>query len=353
MASTRIPAGSGLVTVSAIAMNKSNKSNLTPILKVRWYLAVTLFAAMLAGCGGPAREPLRIAANPWPGYACLFLAQDCGYYERENVGVELVELDSLNDVSMAYEMRQVDVMACSTIEFLNVVANAGRPTRVFMVVDYSNGADMLLARPGINSLAELRGKRIAYEPFTLDVVMLHHALRRGGLSLADVRARPMDQRQMLARYISGDVDAVQIYPPRSEEFMAAGGRRLFDSSQVPYAAVDILVADAALFAEREEELAGIVRAFFAARRFAAEQPDAAEPLMATRLKTNRPALRQALAGMRLCALEEQAELLRPEGRLAANLVETEAIMRANGMLDGAVRHDGLTATGPSVRAVAP
>jgi len=104
-----------------------------------------LVGGFLTSCSDIAGKPLRVALNPWPGYAFLFLAQEKGYFADEGVNVELVELSSLSDVRKAFERGQVDGMASSLVEVLEVSKNSNRQAVVSLMADYSNGADVILA----------------------------------------------------------------------------------------------------------------------------------------------------------------------------------------------------------------
>jgi NitT/TauT family transport system substrate-binding protein len=49
-----------------------------------------------------------------------------------------------------------------------------------LVNDNSTGNDQIIARPGINSIADLKGKKVAAEQGTVDHYLLLLALRRPG-----------------------------------------------------------------------------------------------------------------------------------------------------------------------------
>ena len=40
-------------------------------------------------------QPLRISINAWPGYAYVYIAQEKGYFQANQVNVELIQGDEM------------------------------------------------------------------------------------------------------------------------------------------------------------------------------------------------------------------------------------------------------------------
>ena len=49
---------------------------------------VPLLRLLQAGCSGKPVQSIRIGANIWRGYECLFLAIEKGFYDVEDVNVQ-------------------------------------------------------------------------------------------------------------------------------------------------------------------------------------------------------------------------------------------------------------------------
>ena len=88
---------------------------------------------------------------------------------------------------------------------------------------------------GISSIADLKGKRIATSTLSSSGYFLHLMLARKGLTLADVEVREiMPYRAMVDALRDGEVDAISIWEPHSENALRALGR---DGIQFPGAGV--------------------------------------------------------------------------------------------------------------------
>ena len=51
---------------------------------------------------------------------------------------------------------------------------------IILITDYSNGNDMIVARPGIRSVADLKGKKIGVEIGLVDHLLLLDGLKKTG-----------------------------------------------------------------------------------------------------------------------------------------------------------------------------
>lgn len=288
-----------------------------------------------SACVESPAPPLRVATNPWCGYEFLHLAEELGYFAQEGVSVRLVEFASLGDARRAFERGQVDAWGATLVELLFSREQSLRRAQVFMVTDFSNGSDMVLARPPIARVEDLRGRRVAVEPATTDVLLLAVALESAGLRFNDIQLTPLPQNLMVRALERGEVDAVCAYPPLSTLILRAGlAGKIFDSAQAPQRIVDVLAAEQELLTQRPGDFAAIIRAFERARRYAETQPDHAHALMARRQGVSVEEFRQALSGIRIVAWREQGDYLSENGRLRIALQDADRALRAMGLLTG-------------------
>lgn len=134
-----------------------------------------LGAAGLAATLGCARvlPPLRIAAYPWPGYEFLFLGRQEGWFTAEEV--HLIETASATDSLARLAAGEVDGAALTLDEVLRA-REQGLPLMMVLVFDVSVGADVVMARPEIRTLADLKGRGIGYESSGTGALMLHKLL---------------------------------------------------------------------------------------------------------------------------------------------------------------------------------
>ena len=293
-----------------------------------WLVVSTLLcAAWLAGCGRH-EMPLRVGINAWPGNEFLFLAQEKGFFAAQGVDVRLIEYSSLGDVRRAFDRGQIDGMTGTVVELLQSRDATRRAPRAFMVIDFSNGSDMILARGSIAAVSELAGKRVAAEPESVGMFMLVRALARQGMPFSAVAVVATDQTDMAKNLDSGLVDAVVTYPPASFEIMQIPGTRVvFTSADIPGEVVDVLALAGDVLERRLDDAARIVRAWDQSLAYAAEHPAEARELMASRERISVEEFGEALAGIKLLSSSEQRPLFEPGGPLARAIGATAETLR--------------------------
>lgn len=182
--------------------------------------------------------PLRVGTNLWIGYDPIYLAIALGYITEDEI--QLVEFTSATESVRAYRNGLVDVAALTGDEVLRVCSTQG-PQEVFMVCDWSNGADVLVARPEIATLADLKGKRVGTETTALGAYMLRRALERAQLTSADVMVVNVPLSRHSEAYLSGEVDAIVTFEPHRTNLLKAGARVIFDSGDIPGEVIDVLI----------------------------------------------------------------------------------------------------------------
>ena len=311
-----------------------------------------IFCLIHFGCSSEA-PPIRIGVNPWPGYEYLHLAQKKGYYEKLGVKVELVEFSSLADNRRAYERGQVDAFAGTMVELVLVHHQSHHKPKAFMLCDYSNGADMLLARKEITNLQELKGHKVGLEPASLDVIVVANALVEAGLRFEDIIVVPTFQNEMPQALEDGSVDAVQTYPPNSVQIMERDDvHKLFDTSMVPGQVIDLVAASPEILASRPHDFDKIVAAFYKARQFHESNPEEAVDIMAARERISPEAFNEALAGMVMIPLDQQPEFFQENGKFSKAFKVALEGLKQTGLIDQDINVHDCYDPGPVSRTVA-
>lgn len=267
----------------------------------------------VAGCAGAAPEPIRIGINAWPPFELLYLAQEKGFFEDQQVQVDLVDFSSYNGILRSYHQGNIDAFLATLNETL-ILENFQDVPAIVLVADYSYGGDALLARDGIRDPAGLRGRRIAYEESALGSFMLERALTAGGLKIGDVVAINRLPEEGEGDFTRGAVDAVVTYEPAVGRLLRLPGTRtIFSSRDIPGEIVDVLVLRRSVLDERPEEARRILRAWFQAVDHFRADPEGSAALMAKRIHVNVDELLAGFRGAHIPDLEENRRLLGSAG----------------------------------------
>jgi len=253
--------------------------------------------ALLAGCGAWQDLPVAVASHVWVGYEPMFFARDKGWLDAKKV--TLVQTHSSQESIAALRAGTVQAAALTLDEVLAVRSN-GLGLSIVLVFNESLGEDMVLARPGISSLAQLKGQRLGYEASSVGEIMLAEVLQTAGLTRQDVRLEKILVDQQVAAWQRRAVDAFITYEPVAAQLLAKGMTRLFDSRQIPDTIMDVLaVRMEALDAHHAKAFQHLVSAHFQALDAIVRNPQDAAYRLSGRLNLPPAEVMTAFKGLML------------------------------------------------------
>jgi NitT/TauT family transport system substrate-binding protein len=265
---------------------------------------------------------LRVGTIVFPGYELVFLAREMGWLRPDLV--RLIELQNSSDSVRALAAGELEAALLTMDEVMSARAG-GVDLRAVMVLDTSNGADQVLARPGI-SLSNLAGRRIAAEDNSVGALMMASLLEAAGLRVEQVNKVAITQARAAEYYRKGLADVVVTAEPWAGQIKALGGRLIFDSSSVPDRIVDVVAVRADKLDTHAEALQHLVAMQFAALELFMKQPGQAAPLMAPRLQIQPEEVVASFAGLRLPDRTQNQAMLQRDGAMAVNLPLLQAIL---------------------------
>mgnify|MGYP000179084503 FL=1 len=237
-------------------------------------LTTAILLLFLSNCefSSTPNEPLRIAAHVWPGYEFMFLARQENWLDKQQV--KLVETNSATASLQALKDGLVDGAALTLDEVLRA-RNMKIPLTVVLVFDISAGADMLLAKPDIEHLSNLKGKRIGVEQGALGAVILSQALQAGGLTPNDIKQVALTIDNHKSAWQADKVDALITYEPIAGQLLSTGARRLYDSRQAPNMIIDVLAVRQNVLSSHQDAIEHLIASHFQAlQHFQSNTPDA-------------------------------------------------------------------------------
>lgn len=206
--------------------------------------------------------PLKIAYSDWPGWVAWEIGIQKGWFAEAGVNVEFVWFEYVPSMD-AFGAGRVDAVTITNGDAL-VIGSSGAPGVGIMINDYSNGNDMVVARPGIESVADLKGKKVGVEVGFVGHLLLMNALTSAGLTDKDITIVnvPTDQTPQLLQ--AGGADAIVAWQPNSGQALAEvpGAKAIFTSADVPGIIYDVLSVNPKSLAQNREAWKRVVRVWF-------------------------------------------------------------------------------------------
>jgi len=225
-------------------------------------LFLTLVAGLFAAFSARAAEPIKIGYSDWPGWVAWEIAKEKDLFKKRGVDVKLVWFPVYTDSLTALNTAKIDANCSAWCDVIAPLAE-GVKLKVVLVNDNSAGNDAVIARPGINSIKDLKGKTVATELGTVEHFMLLQALSRNGMAEKDIVYKNLTVPDAAAAFIAGKVDAAGVWQPWISQIQREGkGKALFTSKEIPGLIPDLLVFQEKVVAEREAEVQQIVATWF-------------------------------------------------------------------------------------------
>ncbi len=196
------------------------------------------------GNDGPPLSGLPIKAGDgiWPGTYWLPIAQKKGWFAEAGLNVELVDVapnyfDSLTDTVEG----KLDTNSFALFDLVSFRLQGADLVGV-LFSDDSQGIEAVVARAGIESLADLKGKRVGVDAGSYLEYILDEAARRDGVNPADITKVQMSTEKAAETLAAGQVDAVVAWEPIvSQALRVAGSHKVFDTSKFPGISPSLMV----------------------------------------------------------------------------------------------------------------
>ena len=137
------------------------------------------------------------------------------YYEKQlGVKVKIVKFDSGKDVNTALAAGSIDVSELGSNPTALGIGN-GLNYDVIYIGDIIGSAESLVVKnnANVNSVSQLKGKKIAVPFASTSHYSLLNALKQAGLKESDVKLLDLEPNDIHAEWKRGDIDAAYVWYP--------------------------------------------------------------------------------------------------------------------------------------------
>ncbi len=220
------------------------------------------FAGLVTLTGAASADPLKIGYSDWPGYTILEVAKQKGWFKEAGVDVDLVWFDYLASID-AYSAGKIDADCIVATDALGAGAT-GAKGKFIALLDFSEGSDMIVGKPGVESIKDLKGQKVGIEIGLVEHLLLLQALKENGLSQSDVTLVPTPTNNTPQTLGSGQVAAIGAWYPVSGQALkqVPGSKKLFTSAQAKGLIYDVLEVSPGSFAQHKDDWAKVVKVYY-------------------------------------------------------------------------------------------
>ena len=273
------------------------------IFKRTLYVLATV---MILSTAAKAAEPLRIGYSDWPGWVAWEVAIEKGWFKEAGLDVKFEWFDYVASMD-AFAAGKIDLVGMTNGDTL-VTGSTGAKSVMFLLNDFSNGNDMVIAKPGIKSVKELKGKKIGVEIGFVGHLLLLNALEKNGLTEADVELVNVPTNETPQVLASGQVDAIVAWQPSSGIALklVPGSTAVYTSADEPGLIYDVYAASPKVYATRKDELKTLLKVWYRVVDYFYDPKthDDAIKIMASRVGLPPAEYEKFVGGTKILKLEE-------------------------------------------------
>lgn len=299
----------------------------------RLFMIVSLLAVVLSACAGKPAAPttVRIGTQPWIGYGPWWIAKEKGIFEKHGLTVELIDFLEDKEVNAAFASGQMDAANLATHTALKLYA-VGLDLKILLLEDASYEADAVIAPSSVTTIADLKGKNVAYEEGTTSDLLINYALQQNGMSLADITPVFMPASDAGSTLIAGSVDVAVTYEPYISAALAENSdlKVLYSAAEYPGLISDVLAVRSDLSPEIKGKL---LQVWDEALAFYKSNPNEAKAIIAANVGSTPEELTTAFDGIQFYSVAENKDLF--NGELPQTLTNVAEVSQSIGLFESA------------------
>jgi NitT/TauT family transport system substrate-binding protein len=262
--------------------------------------------AMLGMSAGALAEPLKIGYSDWPGWVAWEVAIEKQWFKEEGVDVQFEWFDYVASMD-AFAAGKLDAVTMTNGDAL-VTGATGAKSVMILINDYSNGNDMVVGKPGIDSIADLKGKKVGVEIGFVSHLLLLNGLEKAGMSEKDVELVNVPTNETPQVLASGDVDAIVAWQPNSGMALnlVPGSKPIYTSADEPGLIYDVLAVSPSSLAARKAEWEKVIKVWYRVVDYIKDPAtyDDAVKIMASRVGLGPDEYKGFINGTKILTLDE-------------------------------------------------
>jgi NitT/TauT family transport system substrate-binding protein len=263
-------------------------------------LAAVAAAALAATLPAAAQDTsVAIGISGWTGFAPLTLAKEAGLFKKHGLDVTIRKIPQ-KDRHLAIASGDIQCAATTVETWIVWNANGVATTQIFQL-DKSFGADGMAVKPGIQKIADLKGKTVAASaPGTSPYFLLATMLKKNGLSVKDVKVVNLEPQAAANAFVTGnDVDAAMTYEPYLSTVRAKpeAGRIVATTMDYP-AVMDTFGCTPKFLADHPKAARALADAYFDALAMIQADPKKSFEIMGADVKQSAEAFEKSQAYLR-------------------------------------------------------
>lgn len=236
-------------------------------MRISTLAAVTAIALGVAFGSAASADELRLAAQPFPSYAPIFLAKKKGWLDEElsTAGAPTVTLATFAagpPINESFAAGQQDFGFLGDTPAI-IGKGAGLETSLIGKSSVGPKSLAVIVPEGspLKSPSELRGKKVAVTKGSYAHHLLALVLGQGGLTFSDIELINLPNGDIPAALAAGSIDAGAVWEPVITKFEQQKAIRVLADGTGIKAGVLTIVASTDFIKKKPEQVKAVLRAY--------------------------------------------------------------------------------------------
>ena len=312
-------------------------------MKIRLSIIAAVAALGLFAPGAARADEIRIATQPIPHYAPIFVAKKKGWLDEElaKAGAPETKWASFAagpPINESFAAGQQDIGFLGDTPAL-IGRAAGIDTRVIGITSVGPKTLAVIVAAGspIKTPADLKGKKVAVTKGSYAHHLLALVLQQGGLGFGDIEQINLPNGEVPTTLIKGDIDAGAVWEPVLTKFRNQGAIRVLADGTGIKAGLLVIIASGDFVSKKPEQVKALLRAYQRGADYIRSNPKEAAELITADTNLSPDLLQQVFANFDYAPPVDNAAV--------DEIKKSEAFMRGIGLIRNPVDVEAFVARG--------
>jgi NitT/TauT family transport system substrate-binding protein len=203
------------------------------------------------------KVPIKLGMDLWVPNFLAFVAQEKGFFKKNNLDVNVTLLPKYGDAINIYSNRELDGIFAVYSDII-IQQSKGIDTKVVYNLDSSYNADAIVGKG--NNLLDVKGGKIGVEGInSFSHLFVLKSLEKIGISEGDVQFVDVPVQNVSTALQKGEIFAGHSYDPFTNDALNKGFKILSTGADVPGIITTVLAFHSDIVKQRPQEIQNIVK----------------------------------------------------------------------------------------------
>lgn len=231
------------------------------------------------------RQKIKIAVNEWVGNGPIIFAKQMGIFEKYGLDVEVIQTIGQAESNLDFINKKVDAIGSVLSDALLIRSNNNNG-QIVLISDYSLTGDVLVAGKEIQSITELKNKKIGIDYInSFSHMFAIEALKKYNIKEYEVEFKIIPYDKISLAIKNNEIAAGHTYSSGKNIAINEGHHILFSAGEIPGLILDGVLFQDSFIKDNPEKVKQFIDAFYEAQELMIKDPQKSSTIIANFLKT--------------------------------------------------------------------